>query len=79
MQNNDVHQAINDFAERNGRWVNGLTVNLYHNVEERPYPIFIESVNKYFDKHNDAPSSIQLEEDNENVIKGGHCILKRMS
>lgn len=72
VQNNDVHQAINDFAERNGRWVNGLTVNLYHDVEERSYPIFIELVNKYFDKHNDAPSSIQLEEDNVNVIEGGH-------
>lgn len=72
VQHNDLHQAIEDFSEQNGRLIGNLTDRLYLDIEERPYQTFVELINKYFDKHNDSPSSIQLEEDKVNVIEGGH-------
>lgn len=72
VQNDDIHQTIEDFAERNGRLINNLTNKLYRDIEERPYHTFIELINKYFDNRNDSPSSIQLDEDDVNIMEGGH-------
>lgn len=72
VQNNGIHQAIEDFSERNRRLIGNLTNKLYQNIEERPYQTFIELVNKYFDNQNDAPPSIQLDEDGVNIMEGGH-------
>ena len=72
VQDDDIHQTIEDFAERNGRLINNLTNKLYRDIEERPYDTFIELINKYFDNHNDSPSFIQLDEDNVNVMEEGH-------
>ena len=72
VQGNDIHQAIEDFSERNERLIGNLTSKLYQNIEERPYQTFVELINKYFDNLNDAPSSIQLDEDGVNVMEGGH-------
>ena len=72
VQNNDIHRAIDDFSERNGRLIGNLTNKLYRDIKERPYQTFIELINKYFDNRNDAPSFIQLDEDGVNIMEGGH-------
>ena len=72
VQCDDVHQLIEEFVEQNNRLIVGWTKKLYRDIERRLYQDFVESVNKYLDLHNDFPSSIQLEEDNVNIIEGGH-------
>ena len=57
VQNNDIHRAIDDFSERNGRLIGNLTNKLYRDIKERPYQTFIELINKYF---------------GVNIMEGGH-------
>lgn len=71
-QKDDIYQTIEDFAERNGRLISNWTNKLYQDIEGRPYQTFIELINKYFDVRNDSPSFIQLDEDDVNVMEGGH-------
>ena len=72
VQNDDIYQTIEDFTERNGRLIKNWTKKLYQDIEERPYQTFIDLINKYFDNHNDAPIFIQLDEDDVNIMEGGH-------
>lgn len=68
----DFHLAIEDFTERNRRFVNALTNRLYSDIAERPIKAFFESVQKHFDISDSYPLSIHLEEDGVNIIEDGH-------
>lgn len=72
MQDEDIHQAIEDFIDVNNRVISRQTKQIYQDIEEHPTPTFYESINNHFILKNDYPSLIQLKEDNVDVIEDEH-------
>lgn len=72
MQDEDIHQAIEDFIDVNNRVISRQTKQIYQDIEEHPTPTFFESINNHFILDNDYPSLIQLKEDNVDIIEDEH-------
>lgn len=72
IEDDNYHQAIENFTEQNSRLIDNLTKKLYQDVEKRPVQAFFESINDRFNIDNDLPSFIQLEEDRVSVIEEEH-------
>ncbi len=70
--NGDIHQAIENFIEKNSRLIDKLTQKIYQDMEERPAQTFFESLYNHFDINHDSPYLIQLMEDQVNVIEDKH-------
>lgn len=72
VQDEDIHQAIEDFIDVNNRVISRQTKQIYQDIEEHPTPTFFESINNHFILDNDYPSLIQLKEDNVDIIEDEH-------
>lgn len=72
VQDEDVHQAIENFIYKNSRLINSMNQNIYKDMEERPTEAFFESINNHFNLSNDSPFLIQLKEDNVDIIEDDH-------
>lgn len=68
IQDGDEKDAVNDFIERNSRFVLSLTKKVYQEIEKRSIDIFFDLIRDNFEI-DDKPSSIQLEEDGVSVIE----------
>lgn len=72
VHDEDIHQAIENFIDKNSRLISKLTEKIYLDIEERPTQRFFESINNHFNLDNDYPSLIQLREDNVDIIEDEH-------
>lgn len=72
IENADIHQAVASFTEQNKRMVNKLTVDLYHDIEDRPTKIFYEALKQHFNISENQPLCIQIKEDDVNIIENDH-------
>lgn len=72
VQNEDIHQAIENFIDKNSRLISRLTKKIYQDMKERPTQRFFESIDNHFNLDNDYPSLIQLKEDNVDIIEDDH-------
>lgn len=72
VQDKDIHQAIENFIDKNSRWVDSLTKKIYQEMRERPSRTFFEAINSHFDLNDASPSFIQLKEDLVNIIEDRH-------
>lgn len=72
IQDTDIHQAIENFIEKNKRWADSLTKKIYQEMQERPSRTFFEAIDSQFDLNEDYPSFIQLKEDQVNIFEDKH-------
>ena len=68
----NIQQALESFEKQNDSLMHDLIDKLYFNQGERPVMKFYNLINKYFEIEDETPKSIQLEEDNVNIIEEGH-------
>ncbi len=72
VHDKDTHQAIENFIEKNSRWIDKLNNKFYQDMEQRPVQTFFESINNHFNLNGDSPSFIQLKEDHVDIIEDNH-------